>query len=169
MQGLFVHMLRLRLRCIEEIQQTDQRQKAYYRVVFVEMEVLVDGARDRADYRPTEVGNRARFCKTLHLLIVLEFAASNHQSPLYFESPSLFVVVEILLMRLHCAFSFRLLVATRRGRLPGLKRVLMHCRLSCIESFQTDLLIRTAAAVVVVLDRHILAYMSLHLASASFC
>jgi len=140
MQGSVDHILQLRLHCIVEIQQNDQHRKAYYHVVFVEMEVSVYGARDQADCRPTGVSNRAQSCRNPHLLINLEFAASNHQSLLYFESPSLFVVVETLLTHQRYAFSFRLLVATLRGRRLELKQVQMRCRLSCIESFRIVLM-----------------------------
>lgn len=136
MQGSVGHILQLRLHCIVEIQQNDQHRKVYYHVVFVEMEVSVYGARDQGDCRPTEVGNRVQPCSNPHLLIILEFAASNHQFLLYFDSPSLFVVVETLLMRLRYAFSFHLLVAMLRGRRLESRQVQMRCRLSCIGSSQ---------------------------------
>lgn len=123
--GLVVHILPLQSHCIVEILQNVQLRKVCYHVVFVEMVVEVDDARDRAGCTPMGVDNLAQLCRNLHRLIDLEFAALIHQSLLYFEFPSLFVVVEILLKRLRCAFSFRRLVAMLRGRLLGSIRVLM--------------------------------------------
>jgi len=100
-----------------------------------EIPVVADVSHDPRAHIPEVAERPALDDRNPNLLAILEFPAANHQFPLCFVFLFLFFAVEIALMPRHCAFSFHPQIEMPHVHPLVSALVLMHCRLSCIESF----------------------------------